>query len=316
MTAHHHHGHAHGSHAHGGGRVLLFSLCFTVAFALVELVGGWWSGSLALLADAGHMLTDSSSLAIGAFAAWLSRRPASRRHSFGFQRAEVLGALVNVLLMFAVVAAVVILAFQRLWNPTPVGGWAVLLIAGLGLLMNIVVAGILLRGERTMNVRGALLHVVGDLLGSVAAVVAGAVIILTGWLPIDPLLSLFVAILILFSASRLLREILRVLMEGVPEGIDADEVGAAITAIEGVRAVHDLHIWTLSSSTFALAAHVDIDALHRWQQLLPRLQQVLRERFGIEHTTLQPEDPVLNQDCDADPDCGGQGARPAPTQSR
>lgn len=304
MTSeHHHHGH---SHSHGSSRVLLFSLCFTVAFAAVELVGGWWSGSLALLSDAGHMLTDSSSLAIGAFAAWLSRLPASRRHSFGFQRAEVLGALVNVLFMFVVVVAIAVAAIRRLGEPSPVAGGAVIVIAGIGLLVNIAIAAILMRGEQSMNVRGALLHVIGDLLGSVAALVAGTVIVLTGWTPIDPILSLLVAGLILFSAGKLLREVLRVLMEGVPRGIDARRVSAAMIEVDGVRAVHDLHIWTLSSSSFALAAHIDVDSLHGWRQLLPRLQSILRERFGIEHSTLQPEDGVLNRDCDADPGCGGE----------
>lgn len=308
MSDHSHdHGHDSHGHSHGTGRALLLSLCFTAAFAAVEIIGGWASGSLALLSDAGHMLTDSSSLAIGAFAAWLSQRPPSRWHSFGFQRAEVLGALVNVLLMFVVVVAILVSAARRLADPEPVGGWTVVLIAGIGLVMNIAVAMILMRGERTMNIRGALLHVIGDLLGSVAAVIAGAVIVVTGWMPIDPLLSLFVGLLILVSATKLLREVLRVLMEGVPKGIDASRVSAAITDVEGVRAVHDLHIWTLSSSTFALAAHVDVDALHNWQRLLPQLQHILRERFGIEHSTLQPEDPMLNRDCDADPGCGADG---------
>lgn len=311
---HHEHGHSHGhGHTHGSGRTLLFSLCFTAAFAIVELIGGWWSGSLALLSDAGHMITDSSSLAIGAVAVWLSRWPASRQHSFGFQRAEILGALVNVLFMFAVVVAIAVSGFQRLLNPSPVDGWIVVVIASIGLLMNIIVAAILMRGEETMNVRGALLHVMGDLFGSIAAIIAGTVIMLTGWMPIDPLLSLLVAVLILVSAGKLLREVLKVLMEGVPEGVDADEVSAAMTEVDGVRAVHDLHIWTLSSSQFALAAHVDVNALRSWQQLLPQLQQLLRERFGIEHTTLQPEDPALNRDCDSDPNCGenfDQASRP------
>lgn len=303
MSGHHHH-----DHGHGSGRTLLFSLCFTAAFAVVEAVGGWLSGSLALLSDAGHMLTDSSSLAIGAFAAWLSRLPASRRHSFGFQRAEVLGALVNVLFMLGVVAAVAVAALRRLAEPAPVSGGTVMLIAAVGLLVNIAVAVILMRGERTMNVRGALLHVAGDLLGSVAALVAGGVILATGWTPIDPILSLFVAALILVSAVMLLREILRVLMEGVPHGIDVQRVSDALIAEEGVRAIHDLHIWTLSSSTYALAAHVDVDAMHTWRQVLPRLQQILRQRFGITHSTLQPEDSDLNCDCDADPGCGGRSA--------
>jgi len=303
VVAAHRHDHAHGD---GSSRTLLYSLCLTTAFALVEAVGGWLSGSLALMSDAGHMITDSSALGIGAFAAWLARRPASRRHSFGLQRAEVLGALLNVLFMLLVVAGIAYAAVQRLAEPVPVQGGVVLAIAGVGLLVNLAVAWILMRGERTMNVRGALLHVIGDLLGSVAALAAGAVILTTGWTPIDPLLSVFVAVLILISAGSLLRDVLRVLMEGVPRGIDARRVGAALTEVEGVSAVHDLHIWTLSSSSHALSAHVDIDGMHDWRELLPRLQHILRERFAIAHSTLQPEDAALKARCDADPHCVGR----------
>lgn len=305
--AHHHHEHDHGSlggHHHGSGRALVFSLCFTLVFAIVEVAGGWLSGSLALLSDAGHMFTDTSSLAIGALAAWLSRRPASRSHSFGLQRAEVLGALVNAVMMIGVVVAIVVSAIHRLFQPGSVAGGPVMIIAGLGLLVNIIVGFILLRGEQTMNVRGALLHVLGDLMGSVAALVAGFVILATGWTPIDPILSIFVSILISISAVPLLREVVRVLMEGVPRDVDANRVSWALVAVEGVRSVHDLHIWTLSSSQRALAAHVEIARLADWETILPRLQQLLAERFAIRHTTLQPEDSITARDCPTEPECG------------
>ncbi|MDT0617449.1 cation diffusion facilitator family transporter [Salinisphaera sp. P385] len=291
-------------HSHGSGKTLLFALVFTTGFALVEVVGGLWSGSLALLSDAGHMLTDSLSLGVGAFAAWLAAKPASRKHSFGLQRAEVLGALFNVIFMFAVIAYIVYEAIRRMADPPEVIGGAVLLIGGLGLLVNITVAWVLMRGEQTMNVRGALLHVMGDLLGSVAALAAGTIIYLGGPLIADPLLSLFVSLLILVSAGRLLREVTRVLMEGVPRDVDAREVGGALAEVEGVRAVHDMHIWSLSSNNYALAAHVDLDRMGRWEQTLPRLQAILRERFGIAHSTLQPEDAAIRRACDAHPDCG------------
>lgn len=301
----HHHAHGH-SHVPGSTATLLFALCLTLGFAGVEAVGGWLSGSLALMSDAGHMVSDAFSLAIGAVAAWLAKRPASARHSFGLQRAEVIGALVNGLLMAGVVVAVVIAAIQRLAEPAPVSGGTVMLIALGGLLVNILVAWILMRGEQTMNVRAALLHVIGDLLGSVAALTAGAVIYFTGWTPIDPMLSLFVAGLIMVSAARLLREVLQVLMEGVPSGIDADDVSREMAAVNGVRAVHDLHIWSLSSSSYALAAHVDLHALEDWQRLLPRLQHLLHERFGITHSTLQPEDSSMADACEADGGCGNR----------
>lgn len=297
-------GHDHSHHHHGSGKVLLWSLVFTTLFAVVEFYGGMWAGSLALLSDAGHMITDSSSLAVGALAAWLAARPASHKHSFGFQRAEVLGALFNVVFMFAISIAVVVSAIQRLQYPQSVSGGIVMVIALIGLGINVTIAWILMRGERTLNVRGALLHVIGDLLGSVATLVAGIVILLSGWMPIDPLLSLFVALLILISAGRLLREILNVLMEGVPRGIDAAGVSTAITSVSGVRAVHDLHIWSLSSSSQALAAHVDVQSLSDWPTILPSVQKLLREQFNIDHSTLQPEDDIVRAACDADPDCG------------
>jgi len=303
----HRHDHSHGmsGHGHGGsGKVLMFSLLFTLAFAFVEVIGGWWAGSLALMSDAGHMLTDSSSLAIGAVAAWMARRPASKMHSFGLQRAEVLGALINAVLMIAVVAAIAVSAIERFADPRDVAGVPVMVIAGIGLLVNIAVAAILMRGEQTMNVRGALIHVLGDLLGSVAALAAGLVIILTGWSPIDPLLSLLVSGLILVSAIRLLREVVHVLMEGVPKGVDAGEVSRALADIDGVQAVHDLHIWSLSSNQRALAAHVEIVRLADWQAVLPRLQTLLAERFSITHTTLQPEDHATARDCAVDDNCG------------
>ncbi|MGN8159821.1 cation diffusion facilitator family transporter [Salinisphaera sp. SWV1] len=309
--AHHDHGHDHdhehglgGHHHHGSGKTLIFSLCFTFAFALVEVAGGWLSGSLALLSDAGHMFTDTSSLAIGAFAAWLSRRPASNSHSFGLQRAEVLGALVNAVMMIGVVAAIAISAIQRFFQPEPVAGGMVMIIAGIGLLVNISIGYILLRGEQTMNVRGALLHVLGDLMGSVAALVAGFVIMFTGWTPIDPLLSIFVCVLICLSAIPLLREVVRVLMEGVPKGVDAAGVSRALADVEGVRSVHDLHIWSLSSSQRALAAHVEIARLTDWNSILPRLQQLLAERYSITHTTLQPENRKTARECAVDTNCG------------
>lgn len=305
----HDHGHGHdhglGGHHHGGSaRVLMFSLCLTLSFAVVEAIGGWWADSLALMSDAGHMLTDSSSLAIGAVAAWMAKRPASRLHSFGLQRAEVLGALINAVLMIAVVAAIAWAAIDRFAEPRTVAGMPVLVIAAIGLVMNIGVAAILMRGEQTMNVRGALIHVIGDLLGSVAALAAGVIIILTGWMPIDPLLSLAVSALILVSALRLLREVVHVLMEGVPRGVDAGDVGTALAAIDGVEAVHDLHIWSLSSNQRALAAHVVVTRLTDWQQILPRLQQLLSERFAITHTTLQPEDRATARACEREEDCG------------
>lgn len=285
------------THSHGSGRTLLLALLFTTAFAVVEVIGGLMANSLALLSDAGHMFTDSLSLAVGAFSAWLANKPASRAHSFGLQRAEVLGALFNVLFMFVVIAVIGFEAIERMRNTPDVDGGMVLLIGGLGLLVNVIVAWVLMRGEQTINVRGALLHVLGDLLGSVAAVVAGAIIWFGGPSIMDPILSLVVCLLILVSAIRLLGVVIHVLMEGVPQGISSREVGLALAEIDGVIAVHDLHIWSLSSTSHALAAHVDLETMAQWQSVLPQMQVLLRDRFGIEHSTLQPEDAEIRLGC-------------------
>lgn len=299
------HGHHH--HRPDSGRTLLFALVFTTGFAVVEVFGGIVADSLALLSDAGHMLTDSLSLGVGAFAAWLARAPASRRHSFGLQRAEVLGALFNVIFMFGVMVFIAYEAVRRIAETPEVAGEVVVLIGGLGLLVNIIVAAVLMRGQQTLNVRGALLHVLGDLLGSVAAVAAGVVILLGGPMVVDPVLSLFVCLLILVSAVRLLRQVVRVLMEAVPEGIDARAVGEALTTIRGVHAVHDMHIWSLASNSHALAAHVELESMVDWEQILPEMRTLLSERFAITHTTLQPEDAVIRDACDADSGCGSGG---------
>jgi cation diffusion facilitator family transporter len=268
---------------------LIISLVFTTAFAAVEVVGGLWANSLALIADAGHMITDSMSLGIGAFAAWLSQRRPSKRHTYGFARAEVIGALINVLFMLGVVVWIVIAAVERLANPQAVGGVTVMIVAFIGLLVNIAVAWILMRGEKNMNVRAALLHVMGDLAGSVAALAAGLVIYLTGWLPIDPLLSLFISVLIGVASFNVLREVLRVLMEGAPKGVDIAQIKQAMTGVEGVTGVHHVHVWSLSSNRHALSAEIQLDEIGQWESVCPQLQALLRQRFGVDHSTLQPE---------------------------
>ncbi|MDA8128075.1 MAG: cation diffusion facilitator family transporter [Betaproteobacteria bacterium] len=300
MHAHNHghdtHDHGHGGHAHaareGAGGKLAVALLLTLAFAGVEALAGWWSGSLALVSDAAHMFTDSSALGLAAAAAWLARRPPSFRHSYGLARAEVLAALFNSLLMLALLGYIVREAIDRLESPHAVTGDAVIGVGIVGLAINLLVAWILSRGAHTLNSRAALLHVLGDALGSVAAISAGVVIVTTGWMPIDPLLSLLVAALILVSALRLLREVVHVLMEGVPLEIELEAVGRDLAAVSGVERVHDLHVWTLSSGTVALSAHLDIRDLGNWLHILAAARDMLGKRHGIAHITLQPE--VLN----------------------
>jgi cobalt-zinc-cadmium efflux system protein len=286
-----HHGHHHDQHhdhQHGHSH-LGWALIITLGFAVIEAAGGWWSGSLALLSDAGHMVTDSFSLALAAFAAWIAKRPPSARHSYGLVRAEIIAALLNGLLMLGVVLFIVIEAIERLRNPQPVAGGWVMLIAALGFGVNAIVAWVLSHGGPGLNTRAALLHVLGDLLGSVAALLAGAIIYFTGWTAADPILSLLVVALILVSTVRLLKEALHVLMEGVPPSVNLQEVGQAMAQISGVSGVHDLHIWTLSSGQTALSAHIDMGDLAKWPVVLAALRDMLQERFDIDHVTLQPE---------------------------
>lgn len=269
--------------------MLLIPLLLTAGFALVEAVGGWLTGSLALLGDAGHMLSDSAALGLAWLAAWIARKPASSRHSFGLMRAEVIVAAINGLLMLVVIAFIVFEAIERLQTPQPVQGAEVMLIAFIGMLVNIVVAWQLHKGQHNINARAAFLHVMGDLLGSAAALAAGAVIYFTGWLAADPILSIFICVLILVSTLKLLREAVHVLMEGVPAHLNINEVSAAMTASEQVHQVHSVHIWGLSSEVIALSAHVVLQDLQQWHAVLENLRCMLHERFGIDHVTLQPE---------------------------
>lgn len=283
------HRHSHHGHGHGANPRLGWALLLTFGFALVELAGGFWSGSLALMSDAGHMFLDSFALALAFFASWIARRPASLRHSYGLVRAEVIAAAVNGLAMMAVIVLIVVEAIERLQQPTAVAGASVMVIAFLGLVVNVVVAIVISRGERTLNTRAALVHVFGDLLGSIAALIAGAVIHFTGWLPVDPILSLVIAALILASTLSLLREALHLLMEGVPAQIALDAVARALLTLPGVRGVHDLHVWTIASGQVALTAHLDVTDLAQWPHLLERARRLLHDEFDIDHVTLQPE---------------------------
>jgi cobalt-zinc-cadmium efflux system protein len=292
MSAHSHSNHDHHDHhSTDAGSRLVWALLLTLGFAAVEAFVGVWSGSLALLGDAGHMVTDSASLGLAAFAVWLTKRPPSRRHTYGLGRVETLAALFNILFMVVVVVGLSVAAIHRLLEPTIVNGEAVALVAIVGLLINIGVAWLLMHGEQTMNTRGALLHVLGDLLGSLAALVAGAVIVFTGWTPIDPLLSLLICVLVLGSSLHLLREVLRALLEGVPAHLSVEEIGQALAAVPGVTSVHDLHVWTLSSNRIALSAHLLVETFTRWPEILASARHVLH-RLGIEHVTLQPESTV------------------------
>ena len=289
------HRHPHPSHpqAAHGGRPFIYALLLTLGFAAIEAAAGVWANSLALLGDAGHMLTDGVALGVAALAAWIALKPATERHSYGLGRAEVMAALINTLLMLIIVAAIVLEAVMRLRRPPAVHAPVVMMVGAIGMLINFGVYQLLRHCETSLNLRAAVLHVLGDLLGSLAALVSGVVIYFSNWLYIDPLLSLFIAALILVSSLRLLRDAARVLLEGVPRGLDLAEIGRRMAGIPGVRSVHDLHVWSLSSQEVSLSAHIVVDEIGSWQDVLLKIRERLRESYGIVHVTLQPEPTVL-----------------------
>jgi cobalt-zinc-cadmium efflux system protein len=298
------HSHDDSWHAHDGDarardhrddtalRALAFALAATGGYAIVEATAGWLAGSLALISDAGHMATDAAALGLALFAHWVARRPPSARASYGYARAEVLAAFVNALALLLLVGFIVFEAIRRVANPASVAGGVVLGVATVGLLINLVTAWALSRAEASTGVHGALLHVLSDALGSIAAIVAGIVILTTGWTPIDPLLSVLTAVLILRATWRLLAQTTGVLMEGVPAHLDYHAIGTALTGIPGVTGVHDLHVWQMSARQSALSAHVTLDAGDDWLRILEAARQMLAARFRIDHVTLQPSWPV------------------------
>ena len=282
---HDHHGH---SHASAPKRALLIVLVLTGGFMIAEVIGGLLTGSLALLADAGHMLSDTASLAVALFAAWLAGRPASPSRSFGLRRAEILAALFNGLTLVAISVWIFVEAYQRLSEPPEVLGGIMLAVAVLGLLVNVMGAVILSRSSgESLNVEGALRHVIADVLGSIGAIIAAVVIILTGWRYADPLVSALIGLLVLASSWSILRDSVTILLEATPRGIDAEEVGVKMVAVEGVREVHDLHIWTITSGFPALAAHVLVDRDANCHDKRREIEDILQHGYNIEHTTLQ-----------------------------
>ena len=288
------HSHSHGEGAHGehersaDRRALAVVFVLTAAFMVVEVVGGLVTGSLALLADAGHMLSDAFSLGLALFAVWLAGRPATPNRSFGYKRAEILAAFANGATLVAISIWIFVESYRRLWEPPEIlGGW-MLAVATTGLLVNVAGALILSRsGGESLNLQGALRHVLADVLGSAGAMVAALVILATGWRYADPLISALIGLLVLVSSWRLLRESTNILLEGTPHGIDAEEVGKKMAGAEGVQEVHDLHIWTITSGFPALAAHVLVGHYEDCHARRRELEDLLKHEYGIEHTTLQ-----------------------------
>jgi cobalt-zinc-cadmium efflux system protein len=267
---------------------LLGVFALTLAFAAVEIAGGVLTGSLALLADAGHMLTDTFAIGLVLFAVSLARLPATARRSFGLQRAEILAAFVNGLTLVLVSGWIAWEAIQRLdERPRLLGGW-MLAVAAVGMAVNAAAAAILMRsGRESLNVEAALRHVLADLLGSAGVVAAALVIVTTGWTLVDPLVSLAIAVLVVASAWSVLRDSTAILMESTPSGIDADAIARAVVEMPGVTSVHDLHVWRITSGFDALSAHVLVGRGEDCHALRRDVESMLEQQFGITHTTLQ-----------------------------
>ena len=273
------------------------ALGINVGLLVAEAVGGLITGSLALLADAGHLLSDVGAIVLALIAVRLASLPAAGRRTFGYQRSEVLAALVNGLVLVAVSIAIAIAAFSRFSDPPQIDGWGVLALGLVGLAGNIAATLVLARGQRQdITLEGVLRHSAADALGSVGVVVAGAFVLLGGSPVVDPIVGLLIAVLVLVSSWRLIKEPVDVLMEAAPAGLDVEGVGAAICREEGVRSVHDLHVWTVTAGFGAIAAHVVVARGSDRDLVRRRLELTLREGYGIEHTTLQMEeeaDPAL-----------------------
>jgi cobalt-zinc-cadmium efflux system protein len=284
----HHHVHEHLDARAGNRARMRAALAINLLLLVAGVAGALVFDSVALLADAGHVLSDVGAIAIGLFAAHMAARPPDVRRTFGFHRTEILAALVNGLALVAVAVLVVVESIGRLSNPPEVDGLGVLAVGVLGLAGNVAATVALAGGDRSdLNLEGVLRHSAADALGSLGVVVAGAVVATTGWLYADGIAGMVIGALILVGSWRLVTAPLHVLMEGVPEGIDVDEVGRAMVAVGGVREVHDLHIWTVTSGFPALAAHVLTEPAEDVDAVRVRLEELLESRFEIEHTTLQ-----------------------------
>jgi len=275
---------------------LIAALVVTGSFLLVEVGGAIWTGSLALAADAGHMLTDVGGLALALFAVWVAGRPPTPEKTYGYYRVEILAATVNALLLLGVAVVILVEAYRRIRSPREVQGSAMLVIAAVGLAANLAAVWLLRRdATQSLNVRAAYLEVLGDAVSSIGVIVAALVVMYTGLTIVDPLVSVFIALFIVPRTWRLLKQAVNVLLEGTPGHLDLREIEEAIIRVPGARRVHDLHVWTLTSGREAMSAHVVVDDLRDGERLIEALHAVLHARFGIDHTTIQldPAPPVL-----------------------
>lgn len=283
-----HEGHSH-DHSTTNQTALKWSFILITVFMIVEVIGGLWTNSLALLSDAGHMLSDSAALGLSFAAIWYGSRSATSSKTFGYRRFEVLAAFINGLALMVIAVYITYEGIQRLMDPPSVISTGMLIVATIGLIVNIVVARILHSGDNheNLNVRSAFLHVLGDLLGSVGAIIAAILIMLFGWSLADPIASMIVALLVFISGFRVLRDSVHVLMEGTPEGIDTKQIKEQLLTVEHVKDVHDLHVWSITSDFPALSCHLVVKEGTSQQEALKNANELLHREYGIHHTTIQ-----------------------------
>ena len=298
IEVHSHHDHDHGhDHAHGKGqgggkRDLLIALSITLIMMVVEIIGGILSNSLALLSDAGHMLTDNLALLLSFFAMTFASMPATERRTFGFYRLEILAALINGIVLVLVSLYIVYQAYLRIIHPQPVAGTLMLVVALIGLVANVIGAFVLMKhSHASLNIRGAYLHILGDALSSVGVVIGGGIILYTGWYLIDPLLSILISLVIVYGAWALVKESVSILLESVPSHINIETISAEIQKIEGVREAYHIHVWTITSGVYAMSGHVLIEdqPVSSSRDVLDRIRAMLADKFEIEHSTIQLE---------------------------
>ena len=294
----HSHNHDHHHHRHGTGRILQWSSAVTVLFVVVEVIAGIRAHSLALLADAGHNFTDALALVLAAIAVFIQSKPPNDVKTYGYHRAGVLAAFINALTLIAISLWIFYESWQRLLHPEPVAEWTMLVVAGLGLVVNGSIMAGLHRDRHDLNVRAAFVHMLGDALGS-AGIMAGAVLIyFTKWQGIDPILSLLIGVLIIWSAWDIIKESLNILLEGLPRGLQLNSVITAMGQVSGVLDVHDVHIWTLGTNAHALSCHIQIEDMppSESESILKRINEVLCG-FHIHHTTVQFEHAKCESEC-------------------
>ena len=275
---------------HAESRRLQWAIAISSIYFFAELIGGFLTNSLALLSDAGHMFSDVAALGLSLFAFQITKRPATVSSTYGYYRVEILAALFNGLALWLVVGIIVTAAYNRLFEPPVVQSYGMLIVATVGLIVNIAAAIILYSSHHhNLNLRGAFLHVLSDALGSVGAIIAGLIMLTTGWYLADPLTSIFIGVLILYSSWSLIKESVSVLMQTVPKGIRLEEVRQTIEEVVGVSKVHDLHVWSVTSDIFTLSAHAVVENGRDFHEVLNQIEETLKEHFNIEHTTIQLE---------------------------